>query len=78
MGFRDIECGTRQAVKALALSQTQSERHSSMKIKRGIDGGLYAVFGSNIQAEQLEWLFGTILRCPVSCFGQYDNAYRIW
>jgi hypothetical protein len=48
-----------------------------MKIKRGIDKGIYAVFRTNMDAEKMEWLFVSLLRRRVSCFNGYDNAFRL-
>lgn len=48
------------------------------KIKRGNDGKLYLVFPMNYDAEKWEWLFWKILRRPIVCFGQYDNAYYLF
>lgn len=49
-----------------------------MRIARGLDGALYVVFSSDIAAERMRWLFWSILRRRVACFGQYDNAYRLF
>ena len=48
-----------------------------MKVRKGVDGGWFVVFPSNLEAERWEWLFLRILRRPISCFGQYENAYRL-
>lgn len=49
----------------------------SLAVIRGVDDGLYAVFNTNIDAEKWEWFWWKILRRPICCFGQYDNAYVI-
>lgn len=43
-------------------------------IEKGIDGKHYAVFHNNYTAEEYEHWFDD---CPVVCFGQYENAFRI-
>lgn len=48
-----------------------------MKIKKGTDGGVFVVFHSSLEAERMSWLFGSLLRCRVACFGQYENAYQL-
>lgn len=48
-----------------------------MKIRKGIDGNYYAVYKDEMTAAKWSWLFYNILRCPVSCFGQFNNAYQI-
>lgn len=48
-----------------------------MKIKRGYEGGLYAVFRDEAEAWAYRILFGTILRRRMDCFGGYMNAWKI-
>lgn len=48
------------------------------KIKRGYAGGYYLVFESECYASDWEWFMWGILRRPRACFGQYDNAYRLF
>lgn len=49
-----------------------------MKIERGINGRLYVVFQTNVDAERYEWFFSTILRRRIACFDGYDNAYQLF
>lgn len=49
-----------------------------MKIKRGISGGLYIVFENSYKAQKWSWLLSDIMGFPISCFGQYENAYEIY
>lgn len=48
-----------------------------MKIKKGWDGGLYIVFPDSYKASKWQWFFNGCLKMPVTCFGQFENAYEI-
>lgn len=49
-----------------------------MKIKRNCYGAWFVVFENNEAAYKWDWLFWRILRRPIVCFGQYENAYHLW
>lgn len=49
-----------------------------MQIRRGYSGSFYVVFENNMIADDWEWLFWGILRRTRACFGQYENAYKIF
>lgn len=48
-----------------------------MKIKKGHDGGIYAVFDCEYRAEKWRWLFSKLLKRKIVSFGKLDNAYQI-
>jgi hypothetical protein len=49
-----------------------------MKIRKGCYGGYYAVFPDSEAAEKWYWLFWRVLRRPIACFGQFENAYYLF
>jgi hypothetical protein len=47
-------------------------------IKRSpVDGGLFLVFRDSTGTEVSGWLFATLLGRHLSCFGGYENAWRL-
>ena len=49
-----------------------------MQIKRGWDGGVYAVFQDEDHAAEWRWLFGKILRRSWVSFGEPFNAWQLF
>lgn len=49
-----------------------------MRIKRGYDGGFYAVFKDEPSAMKWQWLFCGLLRRQYICFGAPYNAFELW
>ena len=41
-------------------------------------GGIYAVFANEHDADRYAWLFATILRRRMTCFGAYFNAWTLY
>lgn len=41
-------------------------------------GGVYAVFANEHDADRYAWLFATILRRHMTCFGAYFNAWTLY
>lgn len=48
-----------------------------MKIKRGNDNGIYAVFENEEAACKFSFVFRTLMRRHMACFGGYFNAWRL-
>lgn len=50
-----------------------------MKIGFGRKGhrGLYVYWPNGMECERWDWLFHTILRRSIVCYGQYENGYRL-
>lgn len=49
-----------------------------MKIRKGCYGGYFVVFPDNVAAEKWDWLFWKILKRPIACYGQFENAYHLF
>lgn len=49
-----------------------------MKIRKGCYGGYFVVFQDADEAYKWNWLFWKILKRPIACYGQFENAYHLF
>ena len=49
-----------------------------MKITKSYDGSVCVVFRDEYTANRWSWLFYTILRRRMVCFGGFFNAWKLW
>lgn len=66
--LRSVEC------RAVANGAADEMGGVMVRVARGYQGGLYAVFESEYEAEQYRWLFTTQKK---ACFGAYMNAFEL-
>ena len=48
------------------------------RFKKGYAGGWFAVYESNMYPNSHMWFWNKVLRRPVACFGNYENAFYLF